>query len=169
MNGDLMKDNELFNEIIFTLSGTYPTYNVSETLNEHDLKLFKLAYGIISQYCCGIEDAYICYKIGLHKELLLKFFEEVCLEDMFLLKRTFLLWKNSVFSNKEIKLNLTSNTFIPFINTNINVNGVNYENFHIDVNDTNWLNYKNELLIDYRNRLNKHLKNLNNKKNKNII
>ena len=88
---------------------------------------------------------------------------------MFLLKRTFLLWKNSVFSNEEIKLNLTSNTFIPFINTNINVNGVTYENFHIDINDTNWLNYKNELLIDYRNRLNKHLKNLNNKKNKNII
>ena len=63
-----------------------------------------------------------------------------------------------------IKLNLTSNIFIPFINTNINVNGVNYENFCIDINDTNWLNYKNELLIDYRNRLNKHLKNLNNKK-----
>lgn len=151
-----MKGTKLFNDIIYNLSGTCPTIGINKTLSEHDLKLFKLAYQIISQPN-GIQNAYICYKIGLTKDLLMKFFKESCNNDILIFNRTLLLWKNLVFDICDINANLQSQHFIPFINQDVTVEGINYLNFRIKENDQKWLNYKNALIEDYKERLNKHL------------
>lgn len=157
INGDFMKKGiELFNDIIYTLSGTMPKIDIDKTLNNHDLQLFKLTYGIVGQPD-GIENAYICYRIGLKQNLLMKFFKECCYEDMRIFNKTFLLWKNLIFSTDDINNNLNLDHFIPFINKDLNINGIDYTNFRVDEANQNWINYKTALIDDYHQRLNEHL------------
>lgn len=154
INGDVMKTGiKLFNDIIYTLSGTIPKIGIDKTLSNHDLQLLKLTYDIICQYE-GFKNAYICYKIGLKQDLLMKFFKECCYEDMRIFNKTFLLWKQLVFSIDDINNNLNLDHFIPFINKNLNINGIDYSNFKIDEQDQNWISYKTALIDDYHQRLN---------------
>ena len=118
----------IYSDIIKQLSNIYPKPGIDETLSGKDKEIFELVMNIICQYN-GLQNAYLCTKIGLKNDLLLKFYKECCDSDILLFNMTFLLLKEGVFDSENFKKNLSQEQFIPFINKNLTIDNINYNNF----------------------------------------
>ena len=148
----------IYSDIIKQLSNIYPKPGIDETLNGKDKEIFELVMSIICQYN-GLQNAYLCTKIGLKNDLLLKFYKECCDSDILLFNMTFLLLKEGVFDSENFKKNLSQEQFIPFINKNLTIDNINYNNFILAEKEKKE-KYINLIVKDFNYRLNKKKKKL---------
>lgn len=148
----------IYSDIIKQLSNIYPKPGIDETLNGKDKEIFELVMNIICQYN-GLQNAYLCTKIGLKNDLLLKFYKECCDSDILLFNMTFLLLKEGVFDSENFKKNLSQEQFIPFINKNLTIDNINYNNFILAEKEKKE-KYINLIVKDFNYRLNKKKKKL---------
>lgn len=148
----------IYSDIIKQLSNIYPKPGIDETLNGKDKEIFELVMNIICQYN-GLQNAYLCTKIGLKNDLLLKFYKECCDSDILLFNMTFLLLKEGVFDSENFKKNLSQEQFIPFINKNLTIDNINYNNFILAEKEKKE-KYINLIVEDFNYRLNKKKKKL---------
>ena len=143
----------IYSDIIKQLSNIYPKPGIDETLSGKDKEIFELVMNIICQYN-GLQNAYLCTKIGLKNDLLLKFYKECCDSDILLFNMTFLLLKEGVFDSENFKKNLSQEQFIPFINKNLTIDNINYNNFILAEKEKKE-KYINLIVKDFNYRLNK--------------
>ena len=148
----------IYSDIIKQLSNIYPKPGIDETLSGKDKEIFELVMNIICQYN-GLQNAYLCTKIGLKNDLLLKFYKECCDSDILLFNMTFLLLKEGVFDSENFKKNLSQEQFIPFINKNLTIDNINYNNFILAEKEIKE-KYINLIVKDFNYRLNKKKKKL---------
>lgn len=148
----------IYSDIIKQLSNIYPKPGIDETLSGKDKEIFELVMNIICQYN-GLQNAYLCTKIGLKNDLLLKFYKECCDSDILLFNMTFLLLKEGVFDSENFKKNLSQEQFIPFINKNLTIDNINYNNFILAEKEKKE-KYINLIVEDFNYRLNKKKKKL---------
>ncbi len=148
----------IYSDIIKQLSNIYPKPGIDETLSGKDKEIFELVMNIICQYN-GLQNAYLCTKIGLKNDLLLKFYKECCDSDILLFNMTFLLLKEGVFDSENFKKNLSQEQFIPFINKNLTIDNINYNNFILAEKEKKE-KYINLIVKDFNYRLNKKKKKL---------
>lgn len=148
----------IYSDIIKQLSNIYPKPGIDETLSGKDKEIFELVMNIICQYN-GLQNAYLCTKIGLKNDLLLKFYKECCDSDILLFNMTFLLLKEGVFDSENFKKNLSQEQFIPFINKNLTLDNINYNNFILAEKEKKE-KYINLIVKDFNYRLNKKKKKL---------
>lgn len=148
----------IYSDIIKQLSNIYPKPGIDETLSGKDKEIFELVMNIICQYN-GLQNAYLCTKIGLKNDLLLKFYKECCDSDILLFNKTFLLLKEGVFDSENFKKNLSQEQFIPFINKNLTIDNINYNNFILAEKEKKE-KYINLIVKDFNYRLNKKKKKL---------
>ncbi len=148
----------IYSDIIKQLSNIYPKPGIDETLSGKNKEIFELVMNIICQYN-GLQNAYLCTKIGLKNDLLLKFYKECCDSDILLFNMTFLLLKEGVFDSENFKKNLSQEQFIPFINKNLTIDNINYNNFILAEKEKKE-KYINLIVEDFNYRLNKKKKKL---------
>lgn len=148
----------IYSDIIKQLSNIYPKPGIDETLSGKNKEIFELVMNIICQYN-GLQNAYLCTKIGLKNDLLLKFYKECCDSDILLFNMTFLLLKEGVFDSENFKKNLSQEQFIPFINKNLTIDNINYNNFILAEKEKKE-KYINLIVKDFNYRLNKKKKKL---------